>query len=393
MFQVLQKKFLNRYQLYFNEKKIAIIGAGIAGLTFANLIKKNSEHEFMLYEKQESLSLDEGYGIQLATNSTKILNTIGFEKIDSKKIFQPKGVDFYSIQNKKICDLDLTQFNTGQAKYTTLQRSTLIEFLKDDVYTQHLRFGKKIKEVSEIKGKVLIKFDDNTNDLVDLVIGADGIFSNIRSFFEKKKNEPKFKRAVAIRTILKSKSELKIDEEKISLMMGKNATLLFIQLKKQRINLVCIIRDNKYDPTQVRTLIEKVTNQNSSLEKVFDGELKSWPLYSTPKILPSSNNKVFYIGDAFNGFLPTLAQGAGQSIESAYELFNLLNKKEEKDIQLTYFQERAKRAKLVRKRSNLNFIAFHFSSSIMQAIRNFFIKILIKRKNFISSYLGTVYKI
>ena len=34
---------------------------GIAGLTLANLFKKNSTHEFMLYEKQESLSLDEGY--------------------------------------------------------------------------------------------------------------------------------------------------------------------------------------------------------------------------------------------------------------------------------------------------------------------------------------------
>ena len=47
------------------KKKIAIIGAGIAGLTLANLLKKNSDHEFMLYEKNESLSLDEGYGIQL----------------------------------------------------------------------------------------------------------------------------------------------------------------------------------------------------------------------------------------------------------------------------------------------------------------------------------------
>ena len=28
------------------------------------------------------------------------------------KYFIPKGVDFYNIQNKKICDLDLTQFNT-----------------------------------------------------------------------------------------------------------------------------------------------------------------------------------------------------------------------------------------------------------------------------------------
>ena len=170
--------------------------------------------------KKWKLSLDEGYGIQLSTNSIKILNQIEFNKINDKKIFHPKAVDFYNIQNKKICDLDLTQFNKGQSKYTTLQRSTLIEFLKDEVYTQHLRFGKKIKEVSELKGKVLIKFEDNTNDLVDIVVGADGIFSNTRSFFEKK-NEPKFKKAVAIRTILKSKSDLMIDEENISLMMGK----------------------------------------------------------------------------------------------------------------------------------------------------------------------------
>ena len=374
------------------KKKIAIIGAGIAGLTLANFIKKNSEHEFILYEKQESLSLDEGYGIQLSSNSTKILNMIGFDKIDNNKIFNPKGVDFYSIQNKKICDLDLTQFNTEENKYTTLQRSTLIEFLKDDIYTQHLRFGKRIKEVSELKGKILIKFDDNTNDLVDIVVGADGIFSNTRSFFEKKKNKPKFKKAIAVRTILKSKSELNINEEKITLMMGKNCHLVIYPINKiKELNLVSVIRDKKYDPDDIKSLINKVVSQNSSLVKAFDGDLKSWPLYYTPQILPSTNSKVFYIGDAFNGFLPTFAQGAGQSIESAYELFNLLNE-ENTDIQNIYFRERLKRVKIVRKRSNLNFFAFHFSSSVMQNIRNFFMKFLVKRKSFISSYLGSVYK-
>ena len=374
------------------KKRIAIIGAGIAGLTLANLIKKNSDYEFMLYEKQESLSLDEGYGIQLSTNSIKILNIIGFNKIDSSKIYHPTGVDFYNIQSKKICELDLTQFNTEETKYTTLQRSTLIEFLKDDIYTQHLRFGKKIKEVSELKEKVLIKFDDNTNDLVDIVVGADGIFSNTRSFFEKKKNEPIFKKAIALRSILKIKSELKIEEEKISLMMGKNCHIVIYPVNKNKeLNLVCIIREKKYDPENIKSLVDRVVIQNSNLEKVFKSDLKSWPLYFTPKILPSTNSKVFYIGDAFNGFLPTLAQGAGQSIESAYELFNLI-KEDKEDIQNTYFQERSKRAKIVRRRSNFNFFAFHFSSLVMQSIRNFFMKFLVKRKSFISSYLGTVYK-
>ena len=375
------------------KKKLAIIGAGVAGLTFANFIKKYTDHEFMLYEKEDSLSTDEGYGIQLGTNSIEILNQINFQKIYNKEIYHPHLLDFYDIKNKKICNLDLTQFNTGNAKYTTLLRSTLIEFLKNDIYSQHLRFGKRIKETSELKGKVLIKFDDNTNDLVDTVVGADGIFSNTKSFFEKKKNKPKFNKALAIRTILKSKSEFNINENNVSLIMGKNCHLVIYPINKNsELNLVCIIRDIKSDPSNLKSLIEeRVLSQNPDLKKLFEGDLKSWSLYSTPKILPSSNNKVFYIGDAFNGFLPTLAQGAGQSIESAFELFNLI-KDNKPDTQNIYFRKRSKRAIIIRKRSNLNFFVFHFSSSIMQKIRNIFMKFLVKRKSFINYYLGSIYR-
>ena len=374
------------------KKKLAIIGAGIAGLTLANFLKKFTDHEFMIYEREESLSLEEGYGIQLATNSIKILNEIDFKKINNEKLFNPKTLDFYNIQNEKICDLDLSKFNNEETKYTTLQRSTLIEFLKEDIYTQHLRFGKKIKEVSELKDKILIKFDDNTNDLVDFVFAADGIFSNTRSFFEKKKNEPKFKKAIAARVILKSKSELNISDENISLMLGSKSHIVLYPInKKKELNLVCIMRCKKFDPGNTKQLItDLVLKQNPKLKNIFDNEIKSWPLYFTPKILSSSNKKVFYIGDAFNGFLPTLAQGAGQSIESAYEIFNLL--KENKLATDTYFELRSKRAKIVRKRSNLNFFTFHFSNSLMQNIRNMILRFLVKRKKFIKSYLGKVYK-
>ncbi len=375
------------------KKKIAIIGAGIAGLTLANLIKKNSDFEFMLYEKEESLSLDDGFGIQLAPNSVSILNQIDFQKVNSKDIFHPKAIDFFTIKNEKICDLEISKFNSKDTMYTTLKRSTLIEFLKDEIYTQHLRFGKRIKGVSELKGKILIKFDDNTNDLVDYVIGADGIFSNTKSFFEKKKNHPSFKKAIAIRVILKEKHNLDINEKNISLFLGSNLHLVIYPInQKNELNLVSIIRDKKYDPDNIKSLIEKkLLSQNSNLKDLFKDDLKSWPIYSTSKVVPSSNNKVFYIGDAFNGFLPTFAQGGGQSIESAYELFNLI-KNENLDAPNIYFKNRLERTKVIRRRSNLNFFAFHFSSSVMQKIRNFLLKFLVKRKVFINSYLGTVYK-
>ncbi len=375
------------------KKKLAIIGAGIAGLTLANLIKKYTDHEFMVYEREESLSLEEGYGIQLATNSIKILNQISFNKINNEKIFHPKTIDFYNIKNEKICDLNLSKFNSPDAKYTTLQRSTLIEFLKEDIYTQHLRFGKKIKEVSELKDKVLIKFDDNTNDLVDFVVAADGIFSNTRSFFEMKKNEPRFKKAIAVRLILNSKSEFDINEENISLMLGSNSHIVLYPINnKKELNMVCIMRCKKYEPDNVKQLVQEIVlKQNPKLKSIFENEIKTWPLYFTPKIIPSSNKKVFYIGDAFNGFLPTLAQGAGQSVESAFEIFNLLTK-DKLDKENNYFEIRSKRAKIIRSRSNFNFFAFHFSSKIMQNIRNLFLKFFLKRRFFVKRYLGKVYQ-
>ena len=375
------------------KKKIAIIGAGIAGLTLANLIKTNSEFEFMVYEKEESLPLDKGFGIQLAVNSISILNKIGFNKIRPEKIYHPKKINFYSIASDKICDLDLAKFNNKKAEYTTLQRSILIEFLKDQIYNQHLRFGKRIKELSEYKNKILIKFEDNTNDLVDYLVAADGIFSSTRSFFVKDKNKPKFKNAIAIRTTLKSKNNLNIDRKNINLIMGANTHLVIYPVNNaNELNLVCVVREKKFDQVNINDLInKKILSQNQNLKDLFQGDLKSWPLYSTNTIVPSSNKNVFYLGDAFHGFLPSMAQGASQSIEGAYELFNLLKNNNE-NVHKVYFQNRLKRVKIVKKRSDLNFFAFHISNSILKIVRNIILKILVKNNIFISNYLGKIYK-
>ena len=86
-----------------------------------------------------------------------------------------------------------------------------------------------------------------------------------------------------------------------------------------------------------------------------------------------------------------MAQGAGQSIESAYEIFNLIKKNELVKANI-YFENRSRRVKIARKRSHFNFFAFHFSSLMMQKIRNIFLKFLVKRKTFVEGYLGKLYR-
>ena len=111
-------------------KKIAIIGAGISGLFLANLLEKDKSYSYKIFEKKSSLDLSDGYGIQLSINSINLLNKIGFQNMNVSDVYFPKKVNFFDAKMlKKICDIDLSQFNLENNRYTTLKRSKLIEFL------------------------------------------------------------------------------------------------------------------------------------------------------------------------------------------------------------------------------------------------------------------------
>ena len=373
------------------KKKIAIIGAGIGGLTAANLLK-NSDFEIIVYEKEKMLSLEKGYGIQLATNSVSILNKIGFRSIANNDIFNPTKLNFYSNKNK-ICDLDLGRFNNDLVKYTTLRRFTLIEFLKDKLFTNNFRFGKEVKKVSKIKDKLLINFFDNTNDLVDFIIVSDGVFSKTKSVIENKTIKPRYNGSIAIRSVIKLPENFDYESKNISLMMFPNAHLVIYPInKKNDFNLVCISREKLSQNYDIHSIIKKkILSKNRNLENLFKSDLNFWPVYVTKKPIKSIYENVFYLGDAFYTFVPALAQGASQSIEAAYELYNLLNENK-KNMQDLYFKKRLKKIKQISRRSKFNYFGFHISNPILENIRNFFLKRLVKNKSFIKSYLGQIYK-
>ena len=114
--------------------KIGIIGAGISGLFIANLFKKNPKYQVLIFDKKNSLDLNRGYGVQLSVNSVKLLNKIGFNKLKKDEKFYPEKINFYSkIDQGNICELDISKFYSNDCKYTTLKRSTLINFLKKDL--------------------------------------------------------------------------------------------------------------------------------------------------------------------------------------------------------------------------------------------------------------------
>ena len=375
------------------KKKVAIIGSGIAGLALANLLRTNSNFEFIVYEKGEILNLDEGFGIQLSVNSVSILNKIGFNQLNKNEKYHPSKLDFYSINYNKICDLDLTEFNSTNNKYTTLKRSILIKFLKEKLFSNSIIFHKKINEVEQINGKINIHFIDGSSDKVDYLVVSDGVFSNTKSVIEKNFFKPNYYGAIAIRAQIKTQDISNLDSNNISLIMGSNAHLVLYPINQQKeLNLVCIIRKKSEDSDSVKTILENtILKESKNLTYLFNGDLKSWPIYTSGKPIKSIYKNVLYIGDAFYTFPPTMAQGASQSIEAANEIFELISGNHP-DIQSEYFKNRVEKTNLINKRSKINYFGFHISNPLLKIFRNKVLKILVKNKSFINSYLGKVYK-
>ena len=381
-------------------KKIAIIGAGISGLFFANLLRQNSEYEIIIYERNNSINLEKGYGIQLSVNSVKLLNEIGFQNINSKDKFNPNKLDFYSLKNnKKICDLDISAFNENDLKYTTLQRFILMQFLKDKLPSNLINYNKRVVKVDQFSEKIKINFEDNSLIECDFLIISDGVFSSTKSIIANKEIKPKYFNSIAIRATVVKDHLTNLDHDNISLFLGSNLhSVVYPISKSNEFNFISILRKNLTqeeldncslfeDKTFVSSIISEISKQMEPeiLNNLKD--IKCFPVFVSKEIYHPKNKDIFLIGDAFFTFPPTFAQGASQSIEVAFELYkNLQNDKNQ------FNNQRIQRTKMINNKSMFNYFAFHVSNPLIVFIRDLLMKYLVKNNKFISSYLGKIYK-
>ena len=380
-------------------KKIAIIGAGISGLYLANIFKQNSDFKVLLFEKNEEINLDDGYGIQLSNNSVKLLNYIGFDQLDNSQKFFPDNLDFYSIDNPdKICDLNISKFNSANNKYTTIKRSSLIKFLISKILKDDIFYGHDISKIDLKEDKIELSFSNEYSEKFDYLIIADGVFSKSSSLISNSKNSLKFNNSVAIRgTINRDKIE-KINFQNISLFLGANFHyVIYPTSENEDLNFIGILRKNlnkdrlkNYQQFNSSDFVDEIVSEipptyNQIIHKLDN--LKCFPVFITDEILHLNNKNIFTVGDAFFAFPPSFAQGASQSIEGSHELFQNFSINETEK----YFPRRLQKTKMVNKRSKFNQFAFHLSNPLFVFTRNFIMKRLVKNEKFLESYLGKIY--
>jgi salicylate hydroxylase len=381
-------------------KKISIIGAGISGLFIANLFKDNPNYQVIIYEKNNSIELDKGYGIQLSTNSIKLLNKIGFNILKNKDRFNPDKIDFYEIKHeKKICDLNISEFNLDNCKYTTLKRSKLVEFLRDRLDNNIIKYDHNIEKIESNNDEINLTFNKNNQVICDRLIISDGIFSKGKSLVSNNKIKPTYNNCIAIRGNISKSNLNNLNEKNISLFVGPNFHYVIYPVNNndEAFNFIGVLThkltanelDNHglFDEKPfIQFIKDKLLNNISATIFKNLNNIKFFPVFVSKNFYKPDNN-IFLVGDAFFAFPPSFAQGASQSIEGASELFASITGNTN-----NFYNKRVIKVKMINNRSKLNQFVFHLSNPIMIFFRNIILKILTKNKKFLQNYLGKIYK-
>lgn len=375
-------------------KSIAIIGSGISGLFLANLLEKNTSFSYKIFEKKPSLDLSDGYGIQLSVNSINLLNKIGFQTMNASEVFFPKKVNFFDAKVlEKICDIDLSQFNFENNRYTTLKRSKLIEFLLSNIPKEKIIFNSDLINIEEYE-KLKLSFSDNSKEEFDYIVAADGVYSRTKEILFKKEGTPKYFNSIALRGNIQNFENLDI-----SLYLGSNFHFVIYPINQNNeFNFISIVRKKLVeseitnrslfkDKSFINNLMSQISSKSDLNLTELVNEIKCFPIFVSKKIKIPSNKNIFLMGDAFFSFPPSFAQGASQSIESANDLFNDLN-----NNLSNYYKKRVLKTKQINSRSSINHYAFHIANPINVFFRNIFLKYLSKNKSFLENYLGKIYK-
>ena len=170
--------------------RIAIIGAGPAGLTLARLLQRHSipctiyEAESSRYNRNQGGTLDlHPKAGQLALKEAGLLP-------EFQKHSRPEGEASKIIQydGSVLWDDNVMEpwrpVEEGEQERPEIDRLVLRDILLDSLEHGTIKWGKKLLGVIEdekSKGKFNLTFDDGTLDLgVDLVVGADGAWSKVR---------------------------------------------------------------------------------------------------------------------------------------------------------------------------------------------------------------------
>ncbi len=350
-----------------------IAGAGIGGLASAIALALRG-WEVAVFEQAPKLT-EIGAGLQISPNGWRVLEALGVAETLQSTLFEPEAIEMRMGQGgAQIFRLPMRGYACDRwgAPYIHIHRADLVGALEArllGLQGNAIQTGHTVAGYEQTDDAASLTMADGTTHLGDIVIGADGLHSVIRTQMLGA-DTPRYTGNVAWRAV--------VPIEALGALAPPPTACVWVGHKRHAVttrlragtlaNFVGMVESDI--PTKESWRAE---GHRADAEAAFDGwapeiraildkadVLHHWALFDRAPLPRWHEGRVAVMGDVAHPMLPSMAQGAVQALEDAWVLSKSLEEKATpQDGFAAYFRQRIDRVSRVQKGSAANARLFH----------------------------------
>lgn len=316
---------------------VAIIGAGIGGLTLAAALHHRGIPA-TVYEQAPELR-EVGAAVALSANGARVLHELGLRERLAARGTVPTELVYRNWRAGE----RITSHPVGEdyaerfgAPYYGVHRADLQHALVETCAPDALHLGHRLIDLSESDGGYRLEFADGSAAHADLVVGADGVHSAVR----RRIGPPApavYSGTSGFRGLVPVGSAPSLpDPGAIQFWMGPGAHVLHYPIGDGSVvNFLAVVDEPREWPGS--SWVEDVSPERlrAPFESWHAGvrELvaastlhQRWALFGQEPLNRWHRDRIVLLGDAAHAMLPHHGQGANQTIEDAITLATLLER-------------------------------------------------------------------
>ncbi|MFI7704250.1 FAD-dependent monooxygenase [Nonomuraea sp. NPDC049480] len=316
--------------------RIAILGGGIGGLAAGAFLHREGISA-TVYEQASQLK-EVGAGVVVAPNAVRLLRRLGVvDGFLRRAVRLEIGWEFRRWQDGTVLSAEdlasACERLYGEHTYTA-HRADLLHVLRSAVPDSGIRLGKRCVDLTtRDDGRPVLRFADGEIVEPDVVIGADGIHSVVRSTIAES-SPAAYSGFCAFRALVPSERAPAFARRNAqTLWIGPDHHLVHYPVSAGRfVNLVAFAPagDDAVESWTATATVEEFLAEFEGWDRRLTELIRAggtpgrWALLDRAPLRRWSKGPVTLLGDAAHPMFPFFAQGAAQAIEDAAVLARCL---------------------------------------------------------------------
>lgn len=308
---------------------IFVAGAGIAGLTTALALARRGLPVTIADAFDEPSEV--GAGLQVAPNASAILHKLGVLEALLEKSVTPTAIRLGDAPSGRIVlDMAVTPawLERMGAPYLTAHRASLHGVLYTAVQADPnitVMTGHKVTGATQDADAVTVTLESNgetSTVMADMLIGADGVWSAVRSAVGRAA-QPVATGRIAWRAVGPASPD---GANKVTAWMAPDSHLVTYPVRNSETLNIVAVTHGRLKPGEWAQPIDqpalagllKSAAQITDLGAIDKVNWTAWPLHTVDPSGEWSDGRILLVGDAAHALEPFAAQGAAMAIEDGY---------------------------------------------------------------------------